>query len=97
MPPLYSDIAMLSLFYWGLSVLMLRVVISREKRNVVYLLSSLYLALCSVLGWYVQMKWLLAGSLIFMVVSMSITAWIIFKESRQCFNALKEKENTDGN
>lgn len=87
--PQQSDIAMLSLFYWGLSVLMLRIVITKN-RMLLYRLSSVYLALCVVIGWYVQMKWLLVGCLIFMLVDMLIISWILLKQSRECMKDLKK-------
>lgn len=86
---LQSDIAMLSLFYWGLSVLMLRIIII-NNRMLLYGLSSVYLALCVAIGWYVDMKWLLVGCLIFMVVDMFITAWVLLKQSRECMRDLKK-------
>lgn len=87
--PHQSDIAMLSLFYWGLSVLMLRIVMT-NNRMLLYGLSSVYLALCVAIGWYVHMKWLLVGCLIFMVVDMLITSWILLKQSRECMKDLKK-------
>lgn len=84
-----SNIALLSLFYWGLSVVMLQIVI-KEQRYVLYLLSIGYFLLSAIVGWKVEMKWLLMGSLIFMVATMSITLWIIFKQSRECIRDLKK-------
>lgn len=89
MTPEQSNIAMLSLFYWGLSVVMLRIVI-KEKRNFLYLLSTAYLALNALVGWSTQWKWVLAGSLIFMVAAMSITLWILLKQSRECIRDIKK-------
>lgn len=84
-----SNIALLSLFYWGLSVVMLHIVI-KEKRSVLYLLSIGYFFLSAIVGWKVEMKWLLMGSLIFMVAVMFITLWIIFKQSGECIRDLKK-------
>jgi hypothetical protein len=86
-----SDIALLSLFYWVLSVLMIRVVIEEDEqgRNRLYALSILYMIVCSLIGWYVQMKWVLAGSLLFMVTSMFYTLWRILAQSRECMADLK--------
>lgn len=36
------------------------------------------------------MKWLLAASLLFMVISMSLTLWILLKQSRECMQDLKK-------
>lgn len=100
--PHQSDIALLSLFYWGLSVVMLRIVII-EKRHLLYGASAGYLTLCALLGWKIEMKWLLAGSLLFMMSSMSITLWILLKQSRECMRDLstiqdeeKDEEETQG-
>ncbi|MDD3769824.1 MAG: hypothetical protein PHV10_04355 [Sulfuricurvum sp.] len=89
MTPEQSNIAMLSLFYWGLSVLMLRVVVT-EKRMLLYTLSTAYLALNILAGWSTQWKWVLLGSLIFMVIAMSYTLWILWKQSRECIRELKQ-------
>lgn len=87
--PQQSDIAMLSLFYWALSVLMLRIIV-KKNRMFLYGLSSVYLALCVAIGWYVDMKWLLVGCLIFMLVDMLITSWVLLKQSRECMKDLKK-------
>lgn len=89
MSPEQSNIAMLSLFYWGLSVLMLRIVVT-EKRMLLYALSTAYLALDVLAGWSTQWKWVLLGSLIFMVTAMFFTLWIILKQSRECMRELKQ-------
>lgn len=91
---IYSDISIPSFLFFVLSLVMLRIVIS--NRLVLSIIGIGYLIALVLVGMFAQMKWVLAGSLIFMVVSMVITLWIIFKQSRQCFNALKEKEITDG-
>ena len=96
MSPEQSDIVLLSLFYWALSVLMLRLVI-KERRNLLYMLSLLYLALSAGAGWSLQMKWLLAGSLIFMVIAMLSTLWILLKQSRECMNDLKKLKEQERN
>jgi CHASE2 domain-containing sensor protein len=83
-----SNIVFLSLFYWGLSVLMLRIVI-HERRQRLYLISVGYFAISVGVGQAIAMKWLLAASLLFMVVSMLITLWILLKQSRQCIRDLK--------
>jgi hypothetical protein len=77
------DIVFLSLIYWGLSVLMLRIIIL-ERRQRLYLFSTGYFAVSVGVGLGVAMKWLLEASLLFMFVSMSVTLWIILKESREC-------------
>lgn len=84
-----SNIVFLSLFYWGLSVLMLRIII-HERRQRLYLFSTGYLAVSVGVGLGIAMKWLLAASLLFMLVSMSVTLWILLKQSRQCIRELKE-------
>lgn len=89
MTPEQSNIAMLSLFYWGLSVLMLRVVVT-EKRMLLYTLSTAYLALNILAGWSTQWKWVLLGSLIFMVIAMFFTLWVILKQSRECMRDIKK-------
>lgn len=83
-----SDIVFLSLFYWGLSVLMLRIIIP-ERRQRLYLISAGYLVLSVGVWQAIAMKWLLAASLVFMVVSMLITLWILLKQSRECIRELK--------
>lgn len=83
-----SNIVFLSLFYWGLSVLALRMII-HERRQQLYLFSSVYLAVSVGIGLGGAMKWLLAASLLFMVVSSSLTLWILLKQSRQCIRDLK--------
>ena len=83
-----SNIVFLSLFYWGLSVLMLRIII-HERRHRLYLISVGYLVLSVGVGQAIAMKWLLAASLLFMVISMSLTLWILLKQSRQCIRDLK--------
>lgn len=93
-----SDILLLSFFYWGLSVMMLRIVII-ERRHLLYGLSALYLSISALVGWKIEMTWMLAGSLIFMGLAMVSTLWILLKQSRQCINELKqmrEEETTDG-
>lgn len=89
MSPEQSNIAFLSLFYWGLSVLMLRIVIT-EKRIFLYGISAAYMILNVLIGWSTQYKWVLLGSLIFMVAAMSYTLWILWKQSRECIRELKQ-------
>lgn len=99
MSPEQSNIAMLGLFYWGMSVIMLRIVIN-EKRYLLYGASTGYLIVCTLLGWRIEMKWLLVGSLLFMGSAMLITAWIVLKQSRACMKDLAklqdEEEETKG-
>lgn len=83
-----SNIVFLSLFYWGLSVLMLRIII-HERRQRLYLISAGYFAVSVGVGQAIAMKWLLAASLLFMVLSMSVTLWILTKQSRECIRELK--------
>lgn len=88
------DVLLLSLFYWGLSVVMLRFV-ANVRSNVLYLFSSVYAFLSVVVGWKVHMKWTLAANLLFMIMAMLITLWIILKQSRECmcdFKQLREEE-----
>lgn len=86
-----NDVLLLSLFYWGLSVVMLRFV-ANVRSNVLYLLSSAYAVLSVIAGWKVNMKWTLAASLLFMVMTMLITLWIILKQSRECLKQLRVEE-----
>lgn len=89
-----SNIIFLSLFYWGLSVLALRIAI-KERRQRLYLFSIGYFAVSMGVGQVIAMKWLLAASMLFMVVSMSLTLWILWKQSRECMrelNAMYEEE-----
>lgn len=90
-----SDVLLLSLFYWGLSVVMLRFVVNMRS-NTFYLLSSTYAFLSVVAGWKINMKWTLAASLLFMVMAMSITLWVIFKQSRECMRDLKQLREEEG-
>lgn len=92
-----SNIVFLSLFYWALSVLMLRIVIL-ERRQRLYLISVGYFAISVGIGLGVAMKWLLVASLLFMVISMSVTLWILVKQSRKCMWDLKamHEESTHG-
>lgn len=83
-----SNIVFLSLFYWILSALMLRIIIPKRRQRL-YLISVGYFAVSAVVGLGVAMKWLLAASLLFMVVSMFITLWILWKQSRECIRELK--------
>lgn len=83
-----SNIVFLSLFYWALSVLMLRIII-HEGRQRLYLFSAGYFVISVGVGLGVAMKWLLAASLLFMVISMSVTLWILLKQSRECMRDLK--------
>ncbi|MCL4431784.1 MAG: hypothetical protein M1300_05635 [Epsilonproteobacteria bacterium] len=83
-----SNLVYLSLFYWGLSVLMLRIVI-HERRQRLYLISTGYFAVSVGVGVGLSMKWLLAASLFFMVLSMSVTLWILTKQSGKCIRELK--------
>ena len=83
-----SSIVFLSLFYWALSVLMLRIII-HEGRQRLYLFSTGYFAISVGVGLGVAMKWLLSASLLFMVISMSVTLWILVKQSRECMRDLK--------
>lgn len=89
------DVLLLSLFYWGLSVVMLRL-IANVRSNVLYLLSSAYGFLSVVAGWTVHIKWTLAASMLFMVMAMSITLWIILKQSRECMRDLKQLYEEEG-
>lgn len=91
---LFSNIVFLSLFYWGLSILALRMII-HERRQQLYLFSGVYLAVSVGIGLSGAMKWLLAASLLFMVVSSTLTLWILLKQSRECMRDLEilhEKE-----
>lgn len=92
-----SNIVFLSLFYWALSVLMLRIIIL-ERRQRLYLFSAGYFVISVGIGLGVAMKWLLVASLLFMVISMSATLWILVKQSRKCMRDLKaiHKESTHG-
>lgn len=83
-----SDVLLLSLFYWGHSVVMLRIVLKRH--NILYVFSSVYAVLSVIVGWKVHIKWTLAASLLFMLMAMSINLWIILKQSRECIRDLKQ-------
>ena len=92
-----SNIVFLSLFYWALSVLML-LIIFLERRQRLYLVSVGYFAISVGIGLGIAMKWLLVASLLFMVISMSVTLWILVKQSHKCvrdLNAMHE-ESTHG-
>ena len=89
-----SNIIFFFFFYWGLSVLALRIAI-KERRQRLYLFSIGYFAVSVGVGQVIAMKWLLAASMLFMVISMSVTLWILWKQSRECMrelNAMYEEE-----
>lgn len=89
-----SNIVFLSLFYWGASVLMLHIII-HERRQRLYLISAAYFVISVVVGLGVAMKWLLAASILFMVVSMFITLWILWKQTHECMRELKTSKKEE--
>lgn len=84
---LQGDTVFLSLFYTVLSLLMIFFV-TKGNRNI-FILSGLYFLLVGVMVWMAGFKWLLIGSISFMVMVMFYTLWIVHEQSRACIQDLK--------
>jgi cell division protein FtsW (lipid II flippase) len=52
-------------------------------------LSGLYFLLVGVMVWIAGFKWLLIGSISFMIMVMYYTLWIVHEQSRACIEDLK--------
>jgi hypothetical protein len=82
-----SDTLFLSSIYTGLSLAMI-VFIVKANRTILFG-CSVYFLLVGVLVWIAGFKWLLIGSIGFMIMAMSYTSWVIYQQSRECMRDLK--------
>ncbi len=77
----------LSLFFVGLSLAM-ALLVTKINRTVMFV-SIVYFITVALTTWLVEFKWLLGGSLGYMVMAMSYSAWVVYIQSKRCRDDLK--------
>jgi len=82
-----SDTLFLSSIYVGLSMAMI-VFIAKANSTIIFV-CSVYFLLVGVSVWIAGFKWILIGSIGFMIMAMSYTSWVIYQQSRECMRDLK--------
>ncbi|MDD5716805.1 MAG: hypothetical protein PHW64_03300 [Sulfuricurvum sp.] len=82
-----SDTLFLSSIYVGLSLAMI-VFIAKANRTIIFG-CSVYFLLVGVSVWIAGYKWILIGSIGFMIMAMSYTLWVIYQQSRECIRDIK--------
>jgi hypothetical protein len=88
-----SNTVFLSLFYTGLSLVMI-VSIAKANRTIIFG-GRLYFLLVVAAVWIAGSKWLLIGSIGFMIMAMSYTSWVIYQQSKECMRDLSEMQEEE--
>lgn len=90
---IHNEIVQLSLIYWVLSLAMFMLTLPNRKAIGWVGVGSIGIMVLA--GWILGMKWVFYGSLVYMIVSMSYSAVIFYRQSRECMRdieKLKEEE-----
>ena len=81
----------LSLFFVGLSLAM-ALLVTKINRTVMFV-SIVYFITVALTTWLVEFKWLLGGSLGYMVMAMSYSAWVVYVQSKHCREEINASQN----
>lgn len=82
-------IYLLSLFYFGLSVMAMRLFPAQVKKRDYYFIGVSVVMIAGAFFFF-QAKGLLGGALVFHVIAIVLTVWRMHLKTRECFQALKE-------
>lgn len=94
---IHNEILQLSVIYWVLSLLM--VMLTLPNRKAMGWLGVSSIGTMALAEWSMGMKWMFYASLVCMIASMSYSAVIFYRQSRECMRdieKLNEEESSHG-
>ena len=89
MNPNLNELLLLSAFFYILGLLTLRI-IGWNRWIMIWI--SVYSMIVGVGVWLTELKWLLLGGIIFMLIASYYTLWILFDQFNACMRGIKESD-----
>jgi hypothetical protein len=93
MNPMLNELFLLSAFFYILGLLTLRII--GWNRSIMIWIST-YTMIVGVGVWLTEIKWLLLGGIVFMLIASYYTLWILFGQFNACMREIKESDAQEG-
>lgn len=87
-----NETVLLSLFFYSLGLAKL-VVIGFHKKMIPFI--GTYAVIVGGIIWLTELKWLLMGGIVFMLIANFYTVWSIGRSMKQCFADIKEAKASE--